>query len=52
MLYNVVANSKPTVPDCQKTFPLDFSIYTFEHLKVGRIYFIQKSHVCNIIFVY
>ncbi|KYM81213.1 Tetratricopeptide repeat protein 17 [Atta colombica] len=33
MLYNVVANSKPTVPDCQKTFPLDFSIYTFEHLK-------------------
>ncbi|KAL6265599.1 hypothetical protein P5V15_002393 [Pogonomyrmex californicus] len=33
MLYNVVANSKQTVPDCQRTFPLDFSIYTFEHLK-------------------
>ncbi|XP_011868164.1 PREDICTED: tetratricopeptide repeat protein 17 isoform X3 [Vollenhovia emeryi] len=33
MLYNVVANSKQTVPDCRRTFPLDFSIYTFEHLK-------------------
>lgn len=33
MLYNVVANSKPTVPDCQNTFPLNFSIYTYEHLK-------------------
>ncbi|XP_012227252.1 tetratricopeptide repeat protein 17 [Linepithema humile] len=33
MLYNVAANNKQTVPDCQSTFPLDFSIYTFEHLK-------------------
>jgi len=52
MLYNVVANSKQTVPDCQRTFPLDFSIYTFEHLKVGSIFFIQKpQHICNAIFV-
>ncbi|XP_070517134.1 tetratricopeptide repeat protein 17-like isoform X4 [Cardiocondyla obscurior] len=33
MLFNVVANSNQAAPDCQKTFPLDFSIYTFEHLK-------------------
>lgn len=37
MLYNVVADSKQTVPDCQNTFPLDFSMYTFEHLKVSMI---------------
>lgn len=23
------------VPDCKKTFPLDFSMYTFEHLNVS-----------------
>ncbi|EZA50628.1 Tetratricopeptide repeat protein [Ooceraea biroi] len=33
MLYNVAASDKQTVPDCQSTFSLDFSIYTFEHLK-------------------
>ncbi|XP_070162882.1 tetratricopeptide repeat protein 17-like isoform X1 [Polyergus mexicanus] len=33
MLYNVAANNKQTIPDCRNTFPLDFSIYTFEHLK-------------------
>jgi len=42
MLYNVAANNKQTVPDCQNTFPLDFSIYTFEHLNVsGTLFFIQ-----------
>lgn len=35
MLYNVVTDGKLTVPDCQSTFPLDFSIYTFEHLRVS-----------------
>ncbi|XP_025159816.1 tetratricopeptide repeat protein 17 isoform X3 [Harpegnathos saltator] len=32
-LYNKGANGKQTEPNCQKTFPLDFSVYTFEHLK-------------------
>lgn len=44
-----MANSKQMVPDCQRTFPLDFSIYTFEHLKVGStLFFIQNPRYISI----
>ncbi|XP_014469374.1 PREDICTED: tetratricopeptide repeat protein 17 isoform X2 [Dinoponera quadriceps] len=33
MLYNKGANGKQTEPNCEKTFPLEFSVFTFDHLK-------------------
>lgn len=46
MLYNVAANSEQTDPNCQNIFPLDFSIYTFEHLKVrGTLLFTEKNRI-------
>lgn len=53
MLYNVAANSEQTVPDCQNTFPLDFSIYTFEHLKVrGTLFFTEKNRIALYLYVF
>ncbi|XP_014214648.1 tetratricopeptide repeat protein 17 [Copidosoma floridanum] len=33
---NVPLEKQARVPDCKNTFPLDFSMYTFEHLKPMR----------------
>ncbi|XP_057331402.1 tetratricopeptide repeat protein 17 isoform X1 [Microplitis mediator] len=36
LLDGIPDDGKRTVPDCKKTFPLDFSMYTFEHLSAMR----------------
>lgn len=48
-----MANGIQTIPDCQNTFPLDFNIYTFEHLKVrGILFFTQRLHYTIICLYY
>ncbi|KAK0083957.1 hypothetical protein PV326_006462 [Microctonus aethiopoides] len=36
LLDGIPNDGKKKVPDCKKTFPLDFSMYTFEHLGAMR----------------
>ncbi|XP_046477083.1 tetratricopeptide repeat protein 17 isoform X2 [Neodiprion pinetum] len=36
LLDGVPKDGKKKVPDCKKTFPLDFSMFTFEHLSAMR----------------
>ncbi|CAG5102000.1 Similar to ttc17: Tetratricopeptide repeat protein 17 (Danio rerio) [Cotesia congregata] len=36
LLDGIPDDGKRAIPDCKKTFPLDFSMYTFEHLSAMR----------------
>ncbi|XP_011306782.1 tetratricopeptide repeat protein 17 [Fopius arisanus] len=36
LLHGIPNEQKKRVPDCKKTFPLDFSMYTFDHLNAMR----------------
>lgn len=45
MLDDVAESSKPMIPNCQNTFPLDFSMYTFDHLNVSNILYESYSNI-------
>ncbi|XP_063991884.1 tetratricopeptide repeat protein 17 isoform X2 [Diachasmimorpha longicaudata] len=36
LLHGIPNEEKKRIPDCKKTFPLDFSMYTFDHLSAMR----------------
>ncbi|XP_015120948.1 tetratricopeptide repeat protein 17 isoform X2 [Diachasma alloeum] len=36
LLHGIPNEEKKRIPDCKKTFPLDFSMYTFDHLNAMR----------------